>query len=60
MSNSLTRQHYEAVARVIAAIEDPGQRRRTCLDAVRELRRFNSNFNQHRFEKACGVEEEDA
>lgn len=54
----MTRQHFQAVARVIAAIEDPAVRKQACMDAVRELRGFNSNFNRYRFEKACGVEEE--
>jgi hypothetical protein len=51
----MTRQHFRAVARVIAAIEDPGVRRRVCLDAIAELRQFNSNFDRYRFERACGV-----
>lgn len=55
----MTRQHFQAVARVIAAIEDPGVRRRVCLDAIRELRQFNNNFNQGRFERACGIEGEE-
>lgn len=57
MSNGMTRQHFQAVANVIAAIKDPEQRRESCYDAIRELRQFNSNFNRGRFEKACGVEE---
>lgn len=53
----MTRKHFQAVARVIAAIEDPDVRRQVCTDAVRELRGFNSLFDRYRFEKACGVEE---
>ena len=53
----MTRQHFQAVARIIAAIEDPEVRKQVCLDAIRELRGFNSNFNRQRFERACGVEE---
>ncbi len=56
MSNSMTRQHFKAVANVIAAIKDPDQRRESCYDAIRELRQFNSNFDQYRFKKACGLE----
>lgn len=52
----MTRKHYEAVARVVAAIEDPEQRVKSCRDAVRELRGFNANFNVSRFVKACGVD----
>jgi hypothetical protein len=53
----MTRQHFTAVARVIAGIEDPGVRRRVCQDMIRELRYFNSNFDRYRFERACGVDE---
>jgi hypothetical protein len=58
VSNSMTRQHFKAVANVIAAIKDPDQRRESCYDAIRELRQFNSNFNRSRFEAACGLKEE--
>lgn len=54
----MTRKHFQAVARVIAAIEDPGVRRRVCLDAIRELRQFNSSFDRYRFERACDAEED--
>jgi hypothetical protein len=54
----MTRQHFKAVANVIAAIKDPDQRRESCYDAIRELRQFNSNFNRSRFEAACGLKEE--
>lgn len=52
----MTRQHFKAVARFIAAIEDSDERRRTCLNAIAELRQFNSNFDRYRFEKACDAE----
>jgi hypothetical protein len=52
----VTRKHFEAIARIIAGIEDPAQRVISCAQAVRELRQFNANFDQHKFELACGVE----
>lgn len=52
----MTRKHYEAVARIIAAIEDPEQRRKSCDDAIRELRGFNPRFSAYTFRTACGVE----
>lgn len=58
MTNSMTRQHFAAVARFIAEIEDIALRRRVCQSAIRELRCFNDNFDRSRFEKACGVEEQ--
>lgn len=51
----MTRQHFAAVARFIAEIEDPEVRKSVCLSAIRELRGFNSNFNRQRFEEACGL-----
>lgn len=58
--SSMTRQHFQAIARVIAAIEDPGLRRRVCLDMIGELCQFNSNFDRYKFKQACGVEEGNA
>ena len=55
----MTRKHFEAVARVIAKIEDPAQRARTCKDAIYELRQFNPQFDRYRFERACGVGTDD-
>jgi hypothetical protein len=52
----MTRQHFEAIVRTIANIEDPAQRAATCADAVRELRHLNRNFDRYKFETACGVE----
>jgi hypothetical protein len=51
----MTRKHFQAIARIIAAIEDPTQRTRTCQDAIRELRQFNPLFDRYKFEEACGV-----
>lgn len=52
----MTRQHFQAVARFISIIEDDDVRRRVCLEAIRELRQFNSNFDTYRFKAACNVD----
>lgn len=54
----MTRRHFQAVARVVAGIKQPEVRRSVCLDAIRELRQFNSNFDRYRFERACDAEED--
>ena len=52
----LTRQHFELIANVLAAADIPGtSREQLAIRFMYEFAKTNSNFDNVRFLKACGV-----
>ena len=52
----MTRKHFEAFARVIAAIEDASKRREQAEFVAQLCAASNTRFNRSRFFEACNVE----
>lgn len=53
MSNSLTRQHFDAIAEAIASLGGINIRRKMARLLSPVLARFNSSFDGERFRIAC-------
>ena len=51
----MTRQHFEALAQEIRAIEDREARVEAAVAVARVAVRFNSRFDQSKFFQACDV-----
>ena len=51
----MTRQHFEMIADVVSAIENPDIRKTTALNFTVKLHECNINFDTCRFLKACQV-----
>ena len=51
----MTRQHFEMIAEVTSAIENPDERKRTALNFTVKLHESNINFDTCRFLLACDV-----
>ena len=51
----MTRQHFEMIAEVVSAIENPDTRKATALNFTVKLHECNINFDTCRFLKACRV-----
>jgi len=51
----MTRQHFEMIAEVTSAIENPDERKRTALNFTVKLHESNVNFDTCRFLQACDV-----
>lgn len=51
----MTRQHFKAIAAVVAAIEDETIRWAVANNFARELAAFNPNFKRDRFMTACNA-----
>lgn len=52
----MSRKHFVAVAKVIAAITDKTERRRTAEELATVFAGLNSEFRRSTFLDACGVE----
>jgi hypothetical protein len=52
---SMSRQHFEALAREIATIADLAARRAAAEAVARAAAQFNASFNKARFFKSCEV-----
>jgi len=52
----MTKKHFEALARSIAAIEDPKSRKDAAIAVMNACALFNQNFDAGRFLAACNVE----
>jgi hypothetical protein len=50
---TLTRKHFELIAKIVKNIEDPMTRRNVAVDFAHALRGENPNFDICRFVKAC-------
>lgn len=51
----MTRQHFRAIAAVVAGITDHRERQRTAYALAATLARFNGSFDRDRFIQACGA-----
>ena len=51
----MTGSEFTTLARIIAKIEDPAQRRQTYEDAVHEFGGSNPRFDVYKFRAACKV-----
>lgn len=55
----MSRKHFEAIARVIARIQDYNTRKNTAVDMANTLAQFNSEFRETTFLRACALSEDD-
>jgi hypothetical protein len=53
---SMSKKHFIIIARVVANIDDPKQRRITAIQFAGELAALNSAFDRQRFLAACNAE----
>ena len=51
---TLTRKHFELIARIVKNIENIDTRTQVAMDFAHALRGENPNFNITRFVEACG------
>jgi len=52
----MSKKHFIIIARVVANIDDPKQRRITAIQFAGELAALNSAFDRQRFLAACNAE----
>jgi hypothetical protein len=52
---SFTRQHYEAVAKILSKISQHSERRKIATQFIEMFKKDNASFNEKLFIKACGL-----